>query len=98
VKVDSNWCCATTDTNEILGIRTASNNETLKLWPNPANNFLNIEASFKIEQIEIVNTLGQTVLRHACNTAKESIDIGKLLPGLYFVQVNNIYTQKVVRG
>jgi len=96
LEVDSNGC-EVPGCMQTTGTPPSPLKGELKIWPNPVNNFLNIEASFKIEQIEIVNTLGQSVLHKICSTERESIDISHLRSGMYFMRINNLYTQKVMK-
>src|SRR5690606_30595593 len=54
--------------------------ETLKivLYPNPANDILNVQAEAPISSIEIINVLGQTLLTTKANSDKEQLDISGL--------------------
>lgn len=54
------------------------------LYPNPAMNILNVTSGKKISEINIVNTLGTTISKHA---QKGNIDISKLNTGVYFVEI-----------
>lgn len=63
--------------------------------PNPCNNLLNISTVFEIDNIEIVNQLGETVL----SSTKNDIDVSGLNDGIYFVNVKNqtsLLTQKLI--
>lgn len=68
------------------------------LYPNPANDYLNIEVS-DLANVEIVNSLGQVVISTSVN-GNQSIDISNLNNGVYFAKVTNLNgntkTQKVV--
>jgi len=58
----------------------------LKVYPNPANNILNIEtASAMVTKTEIFNTLGSVVL--AQSNDQKSIDVSSLPQGIYFINV-----------
>ena len=58
------------------------------LYPNPANDVLNIQTKqdLQVNSIEIYNQLGQIVL--AVTNAVNSIDVADLASGTYFVKVN----------
>jgi sugar lactone lactonase YvrE len=63
-------------------------NNSINLYPNPAQNELSITAGNEITAISIINTLGQKVLSQPCHTTKAGIDISGLHAGLYFVFVS----------
>jgi hypothetical protein len=58
------------------------------LYPNPANDVLNIQTKqdLPINSIEVYNQLGQVVL--AVTNSVNSIDVTDLASGTYFVKVN----------
>ncbi len=64
---------------------------TITISPNPVTGELKIQnAKFKIENIEVYNTLGEKILsqRLAANNQKQIvIDVSGLPPGIYFVKV-----------
>jgi hypothetical protein len=71
------------------------------LYPNPVNNTLNVlPSNFKTynSEIEIVNTLGQTVLKQVYS---KSIDVSMLSKGLYTLKVisqdKEIYYSKFIK-
>ena len=55
--------------------------------PNPANEVLKINSSFKIREIEIHNSLGQVVLRKEGSQNIETIDVSNLQSGVYVVRI-----------
>ncbi|NRA92960.1 MAG: T9SS type A sorting domain-containing protein [Psychroserpens sp.] len=63
---------------------------SFNVFPNPANNILyinsNISRSF---QIEILNTLGQTILSQNYNNSSITIDLSFFSKGLYFLKINS---------
>ncbi|HWY12712.1 MAG TPA: T9SS type A sorting domain-containing protein [Bacteroidia bacterium] len=59
----------------------------LKLYPNPAANNLNIlseQNQFQYSEIEIINYLGQTVLK---TQYTNTIDVSKLSKGIYTLKI-----------
>ncbi len=77
-----------------VGFREGSgieNNESveLSLFPNPANDILNITSSETISEIEIVNTLGQVVKRFEVNADNAVCDVENLPNGVYVVRIYN---------
>jgi CubicO group peptidase (beta-lactamase class C family) len=76
-----------------------SQNESVKIFPNPASNELNIELSnnFKINSITIFDNTGKMVLNKIGNHDK--IILYQLPEGLYFIKVegeNKIINKKVL--
>ena len=64
-------------------------NKSLKIYPNPAQNILNI-SDLKIgSQIEIINNLGQIVLKKDIFSSEQSIDITSLKCGFYTLKSNS---------
>ncbi|MBQ2573044.1 MAG: T9SS type A sorting domain-containing protein, partial [Bacteroidales bacterium] len=59
----------------------------INLFPNPANDILNISSSETISEIEIVNTLGQVVKRIEVNSDNAVCDVEELKAGVYVVRI-----------
>ena len=75
----------------VQNINEFSNNNIV-IFPNPANNLLNIQTDKNIEgaTISILNSLGQKVLEtKANNDFKNMINISALPSGVYQLRVNN---------
>ena len=62
----------------------------ISLYPNPTNDLLNISSSEEISEIEIVNVMGQVVLRKEINADKTVCDVEDLPSGVYLVRIHNI--------
>ncbi len=61
---------------------------TILLYPNPANRFLNCESAFQIERFEIYNMSGVPVYRSGrINDFRIQTDLAQLAPGLYLFRV-----------
>jgi hypothetical protein len=74
-----------------VGIKEFDRKEVISLYPNPTSNILNIKTNSKTNsEIEITNQLGQTVLEQKFS---ESIDISQLVPGYYFIRIDNSYSK-----
>lgn len=61
-------------------------NVTFSIYPNPANNLVNIKTDLSIDNIDVVNMLGQTVKTYT-NITNKSIDISTLNNGVYFLNI-----------
>ena len=62
-----------------------SNNSSLKIFPNPANNYLTIEQSNKGGYLTVCNLDGLELIHVPVTDLKTQIDIGLLSSGLYFL-------------
>jgi hypothetical protein len=72
-----------------VGIKTLNSGQKIKVYPNPAYNKLYVStasAEFIKAEIEIINTLGQAVLKTSYNGC---VDISGLQPGAYYLKVFN---------
>ena len=59
----------------------------IKMFPNPANNFVTIKAENNIEQVSIYSVLGQEVIAQKPNTTTVTLDLSNNQKGMYFVKV-----------
>ena len=62
---------------------------SIDIFPNPANDILNIISSEIISEIEIVNTLGQVVYRREVNSNNAVCDVNGLASGVYVVKIHH---------
>jgi hypothetical protein len=65
------------------------NPNDIKIYPNPANDFLNIQSKNPIEiaSINIYNALGQFAMTSASN--ENGVDVSDLSAGIYFVKISS---------
>lgn len=71
---------------------------TITLYPNPASVTLTIQTNLHIEQIGIINYLGQRVFTHAMHGEERTeIDIGYLPNGLYWAEAMSSEGEKIVK-
>ena len=71
--------------NTVLGIGE-NVAPTVKMYPNPASNVLNIESTSNIEKVAVYNVLGQQVISEVPNKELVSIDVTNLQIGVYVVK------------
>ncbi|MCG9881610.1 MAG: T9SS type A sorting domain-containing protein [Bacteroidia bacterium] len=78
-------------------------NNTLHLFPNPANSQISIQANAEMKnaQIVVLNSIGEIVLNQSTENANSlTLDISALNNGIYFIQVqanNKLYKQKFLK-
>ncbi len=73
------------DTSD-TGIKVIKNNSFF-IFPNPANDEININKTSGVKQISLININGKRVLDYFENPPS-NIDIGQLPTGIYFVQIS----------
>ncbi|HAT63265.1 MAG TPA: hypothetical protein DCS66_01520, partial [Flavobacteriaceae bacterium] len=61
--------------------------EGFSMYPNPANDILNISATNNIDQIVIYDLLGRKVIDQSIQINKTEINVSELTTGAYFIQV-----------
>ena len=75
----------------ITGIKsTSSNSDEWNVYPNPSTGVLYIVNSSSIKeasQIQVINSIGQTVLEETIINNYKNIDLSKLNNGVYFVKI-----------
>ena len=78
--------------NATLSIGDLQLAEGFKAYPNPVIDELTVSAKNEIEQLSIINMLGQTVRTVTPNSRDYKLDLSDLTSGIYFVKasVNNI--------
>ncbi len=64
------------------------NSQNINLYPNPANEILNITSAETISEIEIVNVMGQVVKRIEVNADNVACNVEDLTRGVYVVRIS----------
>ena len=74
-----------------------------QVYPNPANDWLNISNSSKETNlsIKLTDNLGKTVVnKNISHFTKESVNVNNLNPGIYFLQISNahaiLFSKKII--
>jgi len=90
---------ATTEFVEVLGSEGFNTNNTISLYPNPANNLLNLKSDFEIQHIEVYDIFGKLILEKDFKeiSAEVQIDIENLSSGLYLLVVQSDSAKKVLK-
>lgn len=65
-----------------------------KVYPNPAKNILHVEGA-GLTEVEVFNIMGQSVMN--INENFETIDIGHLQNGIYFIRIKTTEGEKTVK-
>lgn len=85
--------CPTTN----LGIDDFTETNTVKVYPNPVNDILNISFEQGISAVVVYNLLGQEVFSKPFNSNEVSINMSNLASGTYLVKVNAENLVKTVK-
>jgi hypothetical protein len=96
-KLTAVWCvngdtCESEPTNPaceylMLGTDQPEPDKVLRIYPNPANDWLNIEAEEEIGEIRVYNPLGERVLKLEIGNSDYQIDVSRLQGGIYYVAI-----------
>ena len=70
---------------------------SLSLYPNPANSFVNISSEFEINNIKVTNNLGQVVLEQNAKSNNVNLNVENLESGIYFININSNDKNTVLR-
>ncbi len=83
----------------IVGINEVGENNAIMTYPNPATDVLNIKANHTINNVKVINYVGQIVYNLDSNDEFVKINTSELTPGMYILQINTesgMTTQQVV--
>lgn len=68
------------------------------LLPNPTAGVVTLTTIAPVHTLAIYNLLGQVVLQQAgCGKPQQQVDLSTLPPGVYIVQVNDVWTARLVK-
>ncbi|MDR2926894.1 MAG: M20/M25/M40 family metallo-hydrolase [Cytophagaceae bacterium] len=84
--------------SDIIGESTNKSIKEVTIYPNPANELINVTVVSPITKVEIYNQLGQLVFEKEYNNIRITISTEKLIQGIYLVSVHysdKIITQKI---
>ncbi|RYM35886.1 T9SS type A sorting domain-containing protein [Brumimicrobium glaciale] len=83
--------------SEILSTDIQSKLSTIKVYPNPTSNLLNIEGSSKLDAIAVFNIYGQEIYKAFPKESKSSINMASFAPGIYLIKVVSNNSEETVR-
>lgn len=83
-----------------LGVAEVSN-KTLSLFPNPTPGELHIQSSFSVNEIRLLNVLGEEIMKmNPSNSLQQVLRLDKFPDGIYFLKVyssGNVMMKEVVK-
>ncbi|MGM0649960.1 MAG: T9SS type A sorting domain-containing protein, partial [Bacteroidota bacterium] len=87
---------------DFLNSMDEENSPGFIVYPNPAENKIFVKTkNMQAEKIELINTLGQSLLVRDVHSDVEFFDVTHIGSGIYFIRINTkdtAYIQKVVIG
>jgi hypothetical protein len=82
------WLDANMPGEDVTGLHTDLANEpVIRVFPNPATDFLYIESNENVLQIEILNNNGTVVFAQKTDSYSIPVNVANLPAGLYFVKI-----------
>jgi hypothetical protein len=66
------------------------------VYPNPANNNLQLGSIGNYQQLEIINEMGRVVKKFQSHENKNTVNISDLKSGTYFIKIDNQQVQKTI--
>ena len=72
------------------------NGTSLRLWPNPANEVVNLMVT-EPGEIRVMDVTGRTVLKQQVSAGDNKIDVGSLIDGLYFVKMGGMHSSFIIQ-
>ena len=85
--LDNNLASSWTASNTSLSNEIFPEDNYFSISPNPAQNFIQLEAKQKIDAVEIYDLNGRKILTLTSNTTKLKLDVSTYLSGVYFVKI-----------
>ena len=76
-------------------------NKIIGIWPNPGQHKITVMCAEIADKIELFTLAGQKVFDVISESSSTSIDVSKLVSGVYIVKVqinSNLYTEKLIVG
>ena len=75
---------------EVTSIKGFSDAQELEIYPNPAQDVLNINSETDIETLTIINVMGSRIRKvSGIGAMKYELRLGDIQPGLYFIEVRS---------
>lgn len=85
--------------NAFLGSENFATNSLaeINVFPNPANDVINIVSSTKIEKVELYNILGESLVNvNNLSLNEYKMDLSRFSKGVYFIKINNAIIKKII--
>ena len=84
---------------ERLGVGEVSE-QSIKTYPNPVKDILNIQLDKEVKSIKVYNLAGQEVKNISLNKSNPKVNLSSLVKGVYILKIeieNKVITQKIIK-
>lgn len=84
----------------VTGVEEVKAKVELNVFPNPANNVLNVEASEFMKHVTVYNLLGEKVMSRTMNSSNTQLNIAELHSGIYMLSIQaggSTYTKRFTK-
>ncbi len=74
---------------------------TIKIYPNPATNYIYISSDYKMKFVELINMKGQVVSRNSVENDFCTLQLTGMVDGIYFLRITTtkaIHSQRIIIG
>ncbi|MCL5244247.1 T9SS type A sorting domain-containing protein [Cellulophaga sp. 20_2_10] len=78
--------CTQENTNSIFSLKADNSTTEVKVYPNPAQNYITISGIASGKQIVVFDFTGNVVLKKVARSTAETLDISGLRPGTYIIK------------
>ncbi|PLX07071.1 MAG: hypothetical protein C0596_13140 [Marinilabiliales bacterium] len=71
----------------------------ISIYPNPTKDLLHIKSNAEIQEIKVINSLGQLVLNKSVKSFSIDIDVDDWMPGIYYIDMvykDSIQKHKII--
>lgn len=75
----------------------SSDSMRINIYPNPASKNLTITANQLLNDLSVINILGQTVIANDANRKEIRLNVAHLPTGIYIIKVNGVYIGRFVK-
>ncbi|KAA9340054.1 PKD domain-containing protein [Adhaeribacter soli] len=77
--------------NTVSGLQKAFDAGNIKIYPNPAKDYLRVEVpeTEKVTEVQLINTIGQVVARQKPAAGQVRLTLNQAAGGIYFVKIIN---------
>jgi hypothetical protein len=80
-----------------LGLTELSEKQSLFVFPNPAQSFINIQSKKEITTLDLFDSLGNLIRSQTCSTQSIELPLGDYPPGIYFLHVAILGEQTTIK-
>jgi hypothetical protein len=87
--IDYDTVTVTIDPTCTIGIKELLNNQSVTLYPNPANQWVTINSTYKIKKLEMIDVTGKILVVESIDDTFYQLQLTDFVQGIYFIKVSN---------